>query len=140
MNAGGSFTFKEMTGREGIPLAVFRPLNWAYLHDRVVLNSQVTGLFPPPTFSAVTPNPVVVPTGGSATVTIQGTGLLPTPSVYLLIEGDPTPNALLSETLLSSTTLTAVVNAYLVPPGLYDIQLTNGDGQVLTIPDALVVQ
>lgn len=140
MNAGGSFTFQEMTGRDGLPLPVFRPLNWAYLHDRVVLDAQVTGLFPAPVIASLSPNPVTVPPGGSATLTITGSGFLLTPSIYLIIEGDPTPNALLSETLVSSTIVTAVVNAYLVPPGIYDVQLTNGDGQVLLVPDALVVQ
>lgn len=140
MNAGGSFTFTELTGRGGKPLPVFRPLNWAYLHDRVVLDARVTGLFPPPTVTGISPNPVVVPPYGSAPITFQGTGFLPTPSVLLRIEGDPTPNALLAETLADGNTLNAVVNAVLVPPGLYDVEITNGDGQVLLLPDALEVQ
>lgn len=140
MNAGGSFSFQELTGRAGKPLPVFRPLNWAYLRDRVVLDARVTGLFPPPTVSAIEPNPVVVPPGGTATVTFHGTGFLAQPAVQLRIEGDPTPNALLAETLLDPETFTAVVNAFLVPPGLYDVELTNADGQVLLLPDFLEVQ
>ncbi|CAG0989109.1 hypothetical protein MYXO_02295 [Myxococcaceae bacterium] len=140
MNAGGSFTFSELTGRDGKALPIFRPLNWAYLHDRVVLDSRVTGLFPPPTLSSISPNPIVVAPGGSATVTFHGSGFLETPSIQLRIEGDPTPNALLSETLLDGGTVGGVIHSVLVPPGLYDVEITNGDGQVLLAPDALEVQ
>jgi len=140
MNAGGSFTFDELTGRGGEPLPAFRPLNWAYLRDRVVLDDKVTGLFPAPTVTAVAPDPLPVPPGGSAQVVVTGTGFLPTPATRLLIEGDPTPNALLNEELVNGNTVRATVNAVLVPPGLYDLELTNADGQVVVMPDFLEVQ
>jgi len=35
MNPGESFSFGAMTGRGGSSLPVFRPLSWAYVHDRV---------------------------------------------------------------------------------------------------------
>jgi hypothetical protein len=40
MNAGGSFRFGEVTGRGGFSLPTFRPLNWAYLRDRVVIEGD----------------------------------------------------------------------------------------------------
>ncbi len=63
MNAGGTFSFDEMTGRNGSPLPVFRALDWAYLRDRVALNTHVTGLFPPPTLTSVTPESGERPAG-----------------------------------------------------------------------------
>ena len=38
MNAGNQFSFAEITGRGASGAPVFRPLNWAYLRDRVVLD------------------------------------------------------------------------------------------------------
>jgi hypothetical protein len=142
MNAGGTFSFDEMTGRNGSPLPVFRPLNWAYLRDRIALNTHVTGLFPAPTLASVTPNPASVPQGQqTVVVTLHGTELLETPLVVELItEGDPTPNDLLNLTFVDSETVTGVVNKFLVPPALYDVHLINADGQEVTLVDGLEVQ
>jgi hypothetical protein len=142
MNAGGTFSFDEMTGRNGSPLPVFRPLGWAYLRDRIALNTQVTGLFPAPTLSSVTPNPVSFPQGQqTVVVTLHGTGFLDTPLVVELItEGDPTPNDLLNITFLDSETVTGVANKLLVQPALYDVRLVNADGQEVTLLDGLEVQ
>ncbi len=140
MNQGGSFSFDEMTGRNGVPLPVFRTLGWAYLRDRIVLNSQVTGLFPAPTLTSVDPNPVDIKPPQSATVTIHGTNFLDTPSVELITEGDPTPNQLLNETFIDANTITGVVSKFLVPPGLYDVHLINADGQEVTLVDGLEVE
>jgi hypothetical protein len=142
MNAGGTFSFDEMTGRNGSPLPVFRALNWAYLRDRIALNTQVTGLFPAPTLISVTPNPVSVPAGQqTALVTLHGTGFLETPLVIELItEGDPTPNPLLNVSFVDSETVTGVVNKFLVQPALYDVHLINADGQEVTLGDGLEVQ
>jgi hypothetical protein len=142
MNAGGTFSFEEMTGRNGSPLPIFRALNWAYLRNRVALNAHVTGLFPAPTLSSATPNPVSIPQGQQTeTVTLHGTGFLETPLVVQLItEGDPTPNNLLNVTFVDSETVTGVVNNLLVPPALYDVRLINADGQEVTLVDGLEVQ
>lgn len=142
MNAGGTFSFDEMTGRNGSPLPVFRALGWAYLRDRIALNTHVTGLFPPPTLTSVTPNPVSVPQGQqTVVVTLHGTEFLETPLVVELItEGDPTPNDLLNVTFVDSETVTGVVNKFLVPPALYNVHLINADGQEVTLLDGLEVQ
>ncbi len=142
MNAGFTFSFEEMTGRNGSPLPVFRTLNWAYLRDRIALNTQVGGLFPPPTLASVTPNPVSFPQAEQTViVTLHGTDFLETPLVIELItEGDPTPNDLLNISFVDSQTVTAVANKFLVPPALYDVHLINADGQEVTLIDGLDVQ
>jgi len=142
MNAGSTFSFDEMTGRNGSPLPAFRALNWAYLRDRVALNTHVTGLFPAPTLSSVTPNPASVPQGQqTVVVTLHGTEFLETPLVVQLItEGDPTPNNLLNVTFVDSETVTGVVNEFLVQPALYDVHLINADGQEVTLVDGLEVR
>lgn len=87
------------------------------------------------------PNPApgvlsITPSTGSAyeqtPVQIEGSGLLDTPSVRL---GN---TWLLSATLVSSTTLDAVVPAGM-EPGLYDLTLYNGDCQEAALPAAFTV-
>ena len=142
MNAGGTFSFEEMTGRNGSPLPVFRALNWAYLRDRIALNTHVTGLFPAPTLTSMAPNPVSFPPGQqTVVVTLHGTGFLETPlAVELITEGDPTPNPLLTLTFVDSETVTGVLNKFLVQPALYDVRLINADDQEVTLMDGLEVR
>lgn len=144
MNRGSSFTFEEMSGRGGKSLPVFRELNWAYLHDRVALNDQVTALYPAPEIFSISPNPAIYPGPFSpTTITIHGDGFVGVPflpSVSLVIEQDPTPNAVTSLQLIDSQTLTGQIHPLFVPPGLYDVVLTNGDGQQLILVDYLDVQ
>jgi hypothetical protein len=141
MNRGTSFSFEEVAGRNGTPLPVFRALNWAYLRDRIALNTQVTGLYPAPTLTSVSPNPAIYPSGGqTVALTIQGTNFLATPVVELIRDGDPTPDALLGVVFVSGTTVTGTINKFVHPPALYDVRLSNGDGQVVTLVDGLLVQ
>lgn len=144
MNPGGSFSFDEMTGRNGNPLPSFRPISWAYLHDRLVLSSQVTALFPPPTIASVLPNPAIYPNPYTSTgISIQGTGFLSStspPIVDLITEGDPTPNSVQNVVWVDGEHLTGTIHPALVPPALYDIRLINADGQVVLLPDGLLVQ
>ena len=139
MNQGGAFSFDEIAGQNGQALPAFRPLNWAYLRDRLVLDSRVTGLFPAPTLTSVSPSPVVLG-GQPQVVTITGTHFMATPEIELLLDGDPTPNPLMAETWIDPQTVTAVVNPVFVPPGIQDVQLTNPDGQVVILLDGLEVQ
>ncbi|HSJ55782.1 MAG TPA: C25 family cysteine peptidase [Anaerolineae bacterium] len=87
------------------------------------------------------PNPApglleIVPDHGGAAqpvaVEIHGTDFINTPSVRL---GD---TWLLSVTMVSTTTLTAVVPAGM-PDGLHDLVLYNGDCQQVMLPDAYMV-
>ncbi|MGH0035051.1 MAG: dockerin type I domain-containing protein [Myxococcota bacterium] len=140
MNAGGSFTFDTIAGFDGSPLPVFRPLAQAYLRDRIALSQQVTGLFPAPTISQVTPNPAVYPQGGYTTaISIEGTGFLETPYVDLLLDGHPTWDPVQNVTWVSESTLTGTINVFVVLPGVYDVRVSNPDGQVVILEDSLTV-
>jgi len=140
MNAGGTFSFDEMTGRNGSPLPVFRALNWAYLRDRLALNSQVTGLYPAPQVTSVSPNPLELDPPVSAQLTITGSDFLETPWIDLLQQGLPTPRSLQNVVFVNSQTLQATANMYVVPAGTYDVRVTNPDGQEVTLMDGLEVR
>ena len=120
----------------GTPLPVFRELNWAYLRDRIVLDASVTDLIDGPTITSVSPNPIVP----NAVLTVTGTNFEATPAIHLLIEGDPTPNLLVGLTFIDAQTVTGFVKSSSNPPGLYDVRVTNPDGQSVTLVDALTVQ
>ncbi|MEP7103272.1 MAG: IPT/TIG domain-containing protein [Candidatus Dojkabacteria bacterium] len=81
---------------------------------------------PPPTVSNITPTNVLK-TGG--TVTITGTGFIATPTVS--IGGI----AAASVTFVNSTTLTVTTAAQTV--GIYNVIVTNSDGQTVTFPNAI---
>ena len=144
MNRGGAFNFDKMSGRGGEPLPVFRPLAEAYLRDRIVLSSAVEGLFPAPVLDSVDPSPAVYPGPFSPLdLTFYGDGFLAgplPPTITLVIEGDPTPNSVSSVQFVDAQTLTGQISPLLVPPGLYDVEIRNGDGQVLVLTDYLDVQ
>jgi hypothetical protein len=146
MNAGGSFSFGEMTGRGG-PLPVFRELAWAYLHDRVVVDEDVTGLFEPPEITSASPNPAVFPDCCTPiAVTIYGANFLApsTPTVSFPIEGS-TPGELFNPVVLDAGLPTERIEGLISPfdmalEGVYDVTVLGSDGQVVTLPDALEVQ
>ncbi|MGI9643990.1 MAG: dockerin type I domain-containing protein [Ilumatobacteraceae bacterium] len=142
MNAGGSFTFDEITGGNGVPLATFKPLSWAYLTNRIALNANVTGLFPAPELTAVAPNPAAYPQGGyTVPITITGDGFLETPIVEVLREGSPTWDDVIEVTWQDAQTLTGTLNIFVVIPDPlpYDVRVTNPDGQVVILEDHLWV-
>jgi hypothetical protein len=141
MNRGGSFTFGEMIGRGGYPRPVFRPLNWAYLHNRIAPNSQVQALYPPPTLDSVEPAVVSFPSGiQNVTVTFRGAGFVAPPTIELRTAGDPTANEVLDPALVDEWTVTGVINKFFVPPAVYDVHFINGDGQAVTLAAGLVVE
>lgn len=142
MNTGGSFGFDEISGRNGVAPPAFRAMNWAYLKNRLVLDPSLTGLYSPPTLTAVGPTSTVVYGGSSESVLVvfQGTGFRATPTFELTIDGNPPAAAVLSEVLLTGNYATGYISPFLVPPGLYDVHVRNPDGQVATLADALLVQ
>jgi hypothetical protein len=168
MNRGGSFTFGDMTGRGGFALPVLRPLNWAYLHDRVVLDEDVTGLFDAPEIDDVefppgsgTFVPAIESPPGSGQfgvapfpdpftpvdVAIHGSNFLApdAPLVTLSIEGDPTPNEVFNIQVVDPGLPTERIQARLSPfvlglEGFYDVNVRGSDGQTLTVIDALEVR
>ncbi len=139
MNTGGSFSFDAMAGRNGFSVPWFRALSWAYLHNRIALNGQVTGLFPAPSLDSVTPNPVGYGGAQTATITIHGGNFVSGAVVRLIRAGDPTPNSVNNLVLLDPQTLQGAINMFQVPAAVYDVHLINGDGQELTRMGGLTV-
>ncbi len=94
---------------------------------------EITAPLPPnpaPTLESITPNHG--PYGHTTPVQVEGSGFLPTPDLKL---GE---TWLLSVTLVSSTTLNAVVPDTLAP-GTYTLTLYNGDCQEAILPNAFSV-
>jgi hypothetical protein len=121
---------------------VFRPLSWAYLRNRIALNANVTGLFPPPELTGVVPNPAEYPSGQyTVPITITGDGFLDTPVVHVLREGSPTWDKVNGVTFQDAQTLTGTLNSFVVlpDPNPYDVRVTNPDGQVIVLEDHLLV-
>ena len=87
-------------------------------------------LGPAPTLLSISPT-LALP-GVATEVQIEGSGFIDTPSVRL---GD---TWLLSVTVVSSTTLAAIVPAGL-PAGTYTLALSNGDCQEAELPAAFTV-
>jgi hypothetical protein len=140
MNNGATFTFAEVAALPPTGMATFRPLNWAYLRDRLAPNPLVTALNPPPVVDSVDPS-VLVFQGEFVTITLTGSGFMTgsPPSLELVRAGDPTPEPVFAVTVVDAQTVTGNVNQYFVSPGPYDLRLTNPDGQVVTVEDAILV-
>ncbi len=141
MNAGTEFSFNEITGRGGESTPAFRPLNWAYLRDRVALNDDVTELLPPPLVDSVLPGLLVFSSTSpeNQQITLAGENFAQPASVELVDPQSPLPMPTFGVTVVDPQTLTAVVNRYFVAPGLYDVRLVNGDGQVSVLEQSLQV-
>ncbi len=134
MNSGNTFTFSNISGRAGQPMPGFRPLNLAYLRDRAVLDSNVTALLPPPGVDGVSPSTIV---NWIEVLTITGSNFAATPQVRLV--GDAGVYYCSGEQLVSAQEMTATVVKPQIYPGTYDLELTNADGQVTVLPDAVTV-
>jgi hypothetical protein len=135
MNAGNTFTFSKLAGLNGQPLPYFRPLDYAYLRDRVVIDSAVTLLANPPTLASI--SPATINPSGYTQVFFNGSGYLPTPVIRLL-SASYTYNVT-GELLLTSSQLQGWGNYGQILPGLYDVELKNPDGQRVVLPQALTV-
>ncbi len=141
MNQGASIAFVEFAGLGPSGPAVFRPLNWAYLRDRVVLDPRVTGLFPPVELDAVEPETITFTTGSpeNQMVTFTGENFLEAPVVELELDGTAASNPVFGITVVDDETATGFVNRFFVTTGLYDVRFVNGDGQVDVLENGLVV-
>jgi hypothetical protein len=135
MNAGYTFTFAKLAGLSGHPLPFFRPIDYAYLRDRLVIDPAVTLLAYAPIVTSVDPS-TINPSGWTQ-IFVNGSGFLPTP-VIRLINPSYTYN-LVGEYLLSSSQVRGNVNYLQIPPGVYDIELKNPDGQISVLPQSLTV-
>jgi hypothetical protein len=134
MKAGGTFNFAKLAGLGYYALPAFRPIELAYLRDRVVLAAQVTQLLPPPTLTSVFPWQI---TGSSSLVTITGSGLAAIPAVRL-VSSDYAYSAL-GEAWLSAQQMTCWVLPGQVPVGTYDLEVTNPDGQQAVLPASVQI-
>ncbi len=135
MNHGGQFSFAELTAMSGHAPAEFRPLNHAYLRDRVVLAAEVTAILPPPTLDALDPPSV---TAAFQTIRLFGAGFEPTPDITLSNPGF-TYEAI-GEQFVDDTEITAAIIKGQVVPGVYDVTLVNPDGQTSFLPSALTIE
>ena len=134
MNAGNTFTFSKLAGINGQPLPYLRPLNHAYLRDRVVQDPGVTALLLPPAISGISPLTIV---NDYTVVTVTGSNFAATPAMHLV--GSNGTFDLFAEKFVSSQQATGAVITDGVPPGLYLLQLVNPDGQA-TVNASLVVE
>ncbi len=135
MNAGNTFTFERLAGLNGNPLPYFRPIDYAYLRDRVVIDSAVTVLAYPPVASTITPS--TISPSGYTQIFVNGTGFRPTPVIRLL--NAAYTYGVTGETVVSSSQVKGWVNRAQIPPGVYDVELKNPDGQISVLPAALTV-
>jgi hypothetical protein len=140
MNRGGSFSLAEISGRKGKAVPRFRPLNWAYLHDRIVRSEVVTELLPPPRLTRVVPSPASFGPERRRTLSFRGEGFAGTPVIELRSAMDGTPSPVLDVVRIDAHTVTGVIDSLLVSPGVYDIRLVNADEQIVTLEDGLVVR
>jgi hypothetical protein len=135
MNAGNTFTFERLAGLNGNPLPYFRPIDNAYLRDRVVIDPAVNFLAYPPVAQTVTPSTITA--SGWTQIAVGGSGFLPPPVLRLLSPGyNYNVN---SEALVSSSEVTGWVNKGQLPLGVYDLEAKNPDGQLSLLPAALTI-
>ena len=137
MNAGNTFTFARLAGLNGNPLPYFRPLDYAYLRDRVVIDSAVTLLAFPP---VVTLDHARARSsgGGYTQIFVNGTRIPPDAGDPRCSNAGYTYNVT-GETLVSSSQVRGWVNYGQILPGVYDVELRNPDGQISVLPAALTV-
>jgi hypothetical protein len=134
MKAGNTFTFSKLGGLNGHPLPTFRPLSFAYLRDRALAYVPITELMPPPAIESVEP---AVINESVTQISIIGNGFAGTPAVRLLSESFVYP--VVGEALVSDQVVTGWVIRSQIPPGTYDLELTNSDGQTASFANAVVV-
>lgn len=128
MKYGGAFSFAAITGRQGYPKPYFRPIDRAYLTNRLVRNAKVASLEPRPVLSALTPNPVSYGGGESAVLTLHGEHL--SRAEFVELKGSsPGAAPLLHWSAVDDQTLTGELQTGFVPPGVYRVRVTNDDEQ-----------
>jgi hypothetical protein len=138
MNLGGSFSFAEITGREGHAPPYFRPISWAYLTNRIVRNEFVDALDPAPRLFEVTPDPVRYGAAATAWITLHGEHLGRVQLVDLEAPGRP-PVPLLGLENVDDETLRGMLHLLFMPPGRYDLRATTDDQQSAELAGGLEI-
>jgi hypothetical protein len=128
MNLGGTFSFAEITGREGQRAPFFRPISWAYLTNRIVRNDQIASLDPAPRLFDLTPNPVRYGDSHTAWITLRGEHLGHTQLVDLR-GSDRVSFPILDWSVVDEQTIIGQIHVLFTPPGLYDVRVTTDDQQ-----------
>jgi hypothetical protein len=126
MNRGGSFTLESISGREG-PLR-FRPINHAYLRDRIVRHDGIDALHPPPSLARVEPLHIAT-SEGTTTLTLHGERFRAPLAVELVGERGGRVYTLAVPARASPQRASATLDPHLVPPGRYRVRLLTGDAQ-----------
>jgi hypothetical protein len=138
MNSGSAFTYERIVGAAGTALPAIRPLNAAYLRNRLMLKSNISALLPAPALTSVTPNPAVY-AGGTVTITLHGSSFYGVPTVLLKRTG-VTPKQVQGITLIDPNTVQGTVNQFQAGTGTYDVELTNPDDQAVLLTNGLTLQ
>jgi hypothetical protein len=126
MNPGFSFSFAELTGAGEEPLPRLRELNHAYLRGRLVLDSRVDGIYPAPLVVWVEPMDLYLSGDPFVTLTILGDHFRDPPDIRLR---GPVLYSLFMPAFVNEAELTGGVILPFLQPGVYDLEVTNGDGQ-----------
>jgi hypothetical protein len=137
MNRGGSFSLASIAGREGHPLPRFRPLSWAYLHNRIVRNERVYTLRPAPVLTHVLVTSRRSGNEEMLLLELRGRGFSGMSSVELIARRDGYVQPLLDAERRDARTILARIPANLIEPGLYDVLVLNGDEQSARLPDPI---
>jgi hypothetical protein len=135
MNAGSTFSFAELSG-VGSAVPTFRELNWAYLRGRLVLDDQVTGIFPAPELTYSSPTEISLSGPPLVPYSCHGKNFLPTPTIRLV---GPVVLPLASPYWVDETEVQASLSVLQLVPGVYDLEVTNPDGQKVVEEDAVTV-
>jgi hypothetical protein len=101
----------------------------------VVIDPAVTLLAFPPVATSITPS--TINPSGYTEIFVNGSGFLPTPVLRLL--STSYAYNVVGEALVSSSQVKGWCNYGQIPPGVYDVEVKNPDGQISVLPAALTV-
>jgi len=124
MKPGQNSSFSSMAGLSGFPLPYLRPLDHAYLRDRLVRDEKVGALLAPPQITSL--SPMSITTDGFLTIT--GVNFAPGASAELVSTALQFP--LLFMQFDSETQIRGFVSHAQVVPGFYFVVVENPDGQI----------
>ncbi len=137
MNRGGSFSLASIAGREGHPLPRFRPLSWAYLHNRIVRNERVFTLRPAPTLTHILATRSGTGSEQVVLLEIRGRGFFQTAGVELIARRDGYVQPILDIERRDRRTIFARIPVSLLVPGLYDVLVVAEDQQSARLPEPI---
>jgi hypothetical protein len=140
MNPGSSFSFAQVAGIGDAGLARFRPLNWAYLRDRIAPSELVTGLHPAPVLLRVEP-PSVSRGERDLQLRFVGENFLAgrVPPRIELVGGEASA-LVLEVAIVDRETLRGSLERAWLPRGVYRVRYVSPDGQIAELRAGLRVR